>query len=229
MRIAIIPARGGSKRIPKKNIISFCGKPMIYYALNAAKESNLFDCIHVSTDSQEICDCVESLGFSIDFMRDKSLADDFTGLIPVMKWVIDEYHKSGKEYDEICCIMPTAPLLEKEDLLKAFKVFNRMDCQYPIVSVSEFPVPVDWAFKRDSKGFLNSVWPEKLTQRSQDLDNYFYESGPFTIWNKNHLNMDNPLGEKILSYLIPKERAVDIDTLEDLQFAEKLFRVINEC
>ena len=131
MRLALIPARGGSKRIPKKNITSFCGKPMIAYALEAAAKSGLFDKIHVSTDSHEIRNVVEDLGFPVEFMRDPNLADDFTGLAPVLRWVIEQYKARGEIYNEICCIMPAAPLLSSQDIINAFDIFTNEKGKYP--------------------------------------------------------------------------------------------------
>lgn len=225
MRLAVIPARGGSKRIPKKNIAPFCGRPMIAYALEAAAGSGMFDKIHVSTDSDEICQVVETLGFSVDFKRDPALADDFTGLVPVLRWVVEQYRLRGEGYDEICCIWPNAPLMRSQDLVEAFDIFNRHGARYPLLVAAKFPVPIEWAFRRSEDGFMAAVFPESLTQRSQDLGQAYYECGPFTIWNPSHLAMDNPLKGKVLSYVLPVERAIDIDTPEDLAYAERLYRL----
>jgi len=183
MRLAVIPARGGSKRIPKKNIIPFCGRPLIAYALEAVANSKMFDKIHVSTDSEEICQVVESLGFSVDFMRDESLADDFTGIVPVLRWVVEQYQQIGDEYDQICCIVPTAPLLRSQDLADAFDIFIKHNMQHPLLTAAKFPVPVEWAFRRSDDGLMTAVSPESLVIRSQDLQEAYYECGPFTIWN----------------------------------------------
>ncbi|MEN6318303.1 MAG: pseudaminic acid cytidylyltransferase [Syntrophaceae bacterium] len=226
MRIAIIPARGGSKRIPGKNIISFCGKPIISYPVNAAKESGLFNKIHVSTDSVEIRNTVEDIGLSVDFMRDTALADDHTGLIPVLKWVVEQYRQRGEVYDEICCIFPTSPLLQSEDLFSAFELFHKHKSQYPLFVVTRYPVPIEWAFRRDDDGIMTAVSYPDLTKRSQDLPEAYYESGPFTIWNAEHLNIQNPYSGKILSYVMPGNKVVDIDTPEDLARAELLYRII---
>jgi len=228
MRLAVIPARGGSKRIPKKNIAPFCGRPLISYALEAVSESGIFDKIHVSTDSDEICRIVEDLGFPVDFKRDESLADDFTGLVPVLRWVVEQYQLKGEEYDQICCIIPTAPLLQSQDIIKAFATFTDHDARYPLLAFAKFPVPIEWAFRRSDDGFMTAVSSDDLTQRSQDLQSAYYECGPFTIWNSINLSSDNPLTGKILSYVLPAERAVDIDTPEDLIYAEHLFRINNQ-
>lgn len=225
MRLAVIPARGGSKRIPGKNIAPFCGKPMIAYALEAAANSGMFDKIHVSTDSEEICQVVEKLGFTVDFKRDAALADDFTGLVPVLRWVVDQYRLRGENYDQVCCIMPTAPLIRSQDIVEAFEIFSHHNAQYPLLVAAKLPVPIEWAFRRNEDGLLTAISPESLNKRSQDLPHAYYECGPFTIWNLQHLTLDNPLGKQVLSYVLPAERAVDIDTPEDLAYAERLFRL----
>jgi pseudaminic acid cytidylyltransferase len=197
---------------------------MIAYALEAAAESGIFDKIHVSTDSDEIAEVVESFGFPVEFRREASLADDFTGLVPVLRWVVEQYHNRGEVYEQICCIMPTAPLLSSQDIVDAFNLFNKHAARYPLLVVARFPVPIEWAFRREDDGLMTAVSPESLTKRSQDLPHAFYECGPFTIFNLDHLNSDNPMSGKILSFILSPERAIDIDTPEDLAYAERLFR-----
>lgn len=226
MKLAVIPARGGSKRIPGKNIIPFCGRPMIAYALDAVEESRLFDKVHVSTDSEEIADVVTKLGFAVDFMRDPALADDFTGLVPVMRWVVDEYRKRGQEYTRICCMMPNAPLVRSTDVVEAMDIFEKFSGTLPLLVYARYPVPVEWAFRRNESGLMTAVSPESLLVRSQDLAHAYYECGPFNLWSAEHLQQDNPLTGKVLSYIMPTERAVDIDTPEDLAYAERLYRLM---
>lgn len=224
MRIAIIPARGGSKRIKNKNIIDFLGKPLIAYSLDAAKESGLFDKIHVSTDSEEIRTVVEELGYKVDFMRSSELADDHTGLFPVLKWVHEKYKNNGQFFEEICCIFPTAPLLQSKDLLEAFDLFHKNKNKNPLLVVAPYPVPVEWAFYRDENTFLTPRDPNSLTIRSQDIKPACYESGPFTIWHSSHFQSENPFTqEQFISFLIDKSQAVDIDDPEDLELAKALF------
>lgn len=226
MRLAVIPARGGSKRIPKKNIIPFCGKPMIAYALDAARDSGLFNRIHVSTDSQEIAEVVAKLGYPVDFMRDDSLADDHTGIVPVLRWVVKQYEQRGSRYDQVCCIMPNAPLLKSSDMVEAFRIFDENQGSHPLLVYARFPVPVEWAFRRDENGFMSADDPEKILIRSQDLQHAYYECGPFNLWRYEHLQQEHPLNGKALSYLMPTERAIDIDTPEDLAYAEHLFQLL---
>lgn len=224
MRIAIIPARGGSKRIKNKNIVDFFGKPLIAYALDAAKESGLFDMIHVSTDSEEIRFVVEKLGYKIDFMRSKELADDHTGLLPVLKWVHKKYQEKGMFFEDICCIMPTAPLLTSGDLIEGFNLYQKHNQKNPLLVVAPFPVPVEWAFYRDEDTHLTPIDASSLTIRSQDIKPAFYEAGPFSIFNFSHLQNENLFkNEQFLSLLITKSRAVDIDDQEDLELAKTLY------
>ena len=226
MRLAIIPARGGSKRIPKKNIINFGGKPMISYALEAARNSGMFDLIHVSTDSHEIAEVAAHLGFPVDFYRDNSLADDYTGLIPVLKWVVDEFERRDVNFEQICCIMPNAPLLKSSDLVDAFNIFDQNCGAHPLLVYARYPVPIEWAFRRGQNGFMRADDPKKLLIRSQDLEHAYYECGPFNIWSREHLQQANPLTQEVLSYLMPTERAIDIDTPEDLAYAERLYQLL---
>jgi N-acylneuraminate cytidylyltransferase len=200
---------------------------MIAYALEAAKKSELFDKIHVSTDSEEICQVVEALGYEVDFMRDSALADDFTGLVPVLRWVVDQYRLRDELYEQVCCIMPNAPLLISQDLVDAFNIFNQQEGRHPLLVFARFPVPIEWAFRRNEYGLMTAVSAKSLTVRSQDLEHAYYECGPFNIWSPNHLLNDNPLTEQVLSYILPAERAVDIDTQEDLVYAEKLYKLLN--
>lgn len=224
MRIAIIPARGGSKRIKSKNIVDFLGKPLISYALDAAKESGLFDMIHVSTDSEEIREVVENRGYNIDFMRSKELADDHTGLLPVLKWVHEKYKDKGLFFEDICCLMPTAPLLKSNDLIDGFNLYEKHNRKNPLLVVAPFPVPVEWAFYRDDNTHLSPRDPSSLTMRSQDIKPAFYEAGPFSIHHHLHLQDDNLIKNvPFLSLLINKSRAVDIDDPEDLELAKILY------
>jgi len=223
--IAILPARCGSKRIKNKNIIDFCGKPIIAYALEAASKSQLFDKIHVSTDSDEIKNIVESLGYPVDFMRPSELSGDVVGTIPVLKWVLEKYISVNENYDVIFNIMPAAPFLKPNDLIKAYELYMRYNKKNPLHVVSEFPVPIEWAYRRDKEGLLKPVQPKAYAVRSQDFKKAYYETGPFSIFHVSHLLSNDPVTDKgFISYVIPKDSAIDIDDYQDLKFAEKLFR-----
>lgn len=224
MKIAIIPARGGSKRIKKKNIVDCFGRPMIFYALRAAEQSGLFDKIHVSTESEEVKSVVNNIGFDIDFMRPIELADDSTGLMPVLKWVLAEYKKENEFYEDVICILPTALLLEPTDLVQAFELYKKNKKKYPLHVVTQFPVPIEWAYRLDRRGFMTPVKPGAYAKRSQDIEKAYYETGPFSIFNILHIEgKDTVTDEGFISFEIPRYKAVDIDNEEDLKFAEILY------
>lgn len=222
MRLALIPARGGSERIKKKNIIDFCGEPLINYSLKAAKESGLFDKIHVSTDCEEIANTVKKCGFEVDFLRDPTLADSTTGILPVADWVLDEYEKRGEIYNDIFLVMPTAPLVNGEDIKKAFKLHCDFDKKYPTFTCAKFPVLPEWAFHYIDDKLMSPGKPENISERSQEFKESFYDTGSFSILTRGHVK--NGIGEKYVPYILPQERAVDIDTYEDLKFAEILYK-----
>lgn len=227
MRIAIIPARGGSKRIPKKNILPFYGKPMIAYALEAVQQSGMFDEIHVSTDCNEIAQVAKQLGHPIDFLRTPELADDHTGLLPVLNWVLDKYAEKGARFESVCCLMPNAPLITAVDIQKACITFEQANRIHPLLAFARFPVPVEWAFRKANNGIMTPVSPAGWTIRSQDLEEAYYECGPFTFWSPAQLRQENPLAQGVLSHIMPPDRAVDIDTHEDLAYAQRLYKLIN--
>lgn len=228
MRIAVLPARGGSKRIPNKNILDFCGKPMIGHPLTAARDSGLFQKIHVSTDSDPIRECVERLGFPVDFKRAKELADDHTPLMPVLQWTLREYAKRGEHYDEVCLILPTSPLLTAEDLLRAHSLFQSAGGEKPVMSIAPYPVPVEWAFRLKPDGELIPREPGKFAIRSQDLGSAYFDAGAFYFYpSKLVLSDAPPRDEGYLGCALPKDRVCDIDDLEDLKLAEVLFQHIH--
>ena len=226
-RIAIIPARGGSKRIPHKNIKNFYGKPMISYPIEALIKSNLFDNIHVSTNDREIAEVVEKQGLKIDFYRPNELSDDHTPIMPVIRYVIEEYIKLKKNYNEVWVVLPCSPMLNSEDLIKASIIFNETLYSSSLMSVTEYPVPIEWAFETNKKGFLQPVKKGYFAIRSQDLKKKFYDAGMFYIYsNKLVLNAENEgSDENIIPYFISKGKAIDIDDFEDWEFAEKLFKI----
>ena len=222
--IAILPARRGSKRIKNKNIVEFCGTPMIAYALEATSKSQLFDKIHVSTDSVEIKNIVESLGYPVEFMRPSELAGDTVGTIPVLQWVLEKYNSLNKNYDDVFNIMPAAPFLKSDDLIEAYELFLKHDKKNPLHVVTEFPVPIEWAYRRDEEGMLEPIQPGAYAIRSQDLEKAYFETGPFSIFHVSHLISNDPVrDEGFISYVMPRDRAIDIDDYQDLKFAEKLF------
>lgn len=223
MLLAILPARGGSERIKNKNIIDFCGKPLIHYSLKAAKDSGLFDEIHVSTDSQDIADVAAQEGFPVVFKRDPMLADSHTPLLPVLSWVLDEFAKQGQIFTTVCQIMPTAPLITGDDLLQGYERFQRHQKAHPLIAMSPFPAPVDWAMEINETGRTIAREPDKLLLRSQDLKPCFYDSGAFVFYTADQIRNPDTSGI-YLAYPLPKSRSADIDDPEDLEMAEILYR-----
>ena len=225
--IAIIPARGGSKRIPDKNITDFCGKPMIAYPLEAARDSGLFDTIHVSTESQRIINVVESLGFSADFLRPAKLADDHTPIMPVLKYVTETYRANGKTFDRVCLIMACAPLIEPSDLKEAAALFDRFHGTRSVLAVAPYPVPIEWAFSRSKTGVLLPVKKGAFAIRSQDFEPKYYDAGSFAYMSVDRVLSSEGAGpdNDYVGYVLPRYKAIDIDEREDMALAVASFQV----
>lgn len=224
MKLAIIPARGGSKRIPDKNIVDFFGAPLMSYSIQAAKESGLFDAIHVSTDSEKIAEVAAGYGYPVDFMRLPELADDHTPLLPVLKWTIDEYRQRGRPVSTVCLLMPTAPLIEASDLIEGDKLFRAHFEQRTVIAVSRFNVPVEWAFRLRDDGTLEPREPGKANVRSQDLQACYFDTGTFFFIPAQDIEEGRLNDDRMIAYQLSRAKAVDIDDKEDLEFAEIMFR-----
>jgi N-acylneuraminate cytidylyltransferase len=223
-RLAVVPARGGSKRISGKNVRSFLGRPIIEYILRTAQESGLFDTIHVSTESTHIADVVAHLGFPAQFSRAENLADDHTPLMPVIRYVVETFASMGKRFDEIWLLMACAPLLEVADLVGAAKMFSDAGSDTPVLSVAEYPAPVEWAFRKEADGRLDPIQRGSFGIRSQDLRPAFYDTGAFCIFSEQTVLKSAAGGDmNYLGYTLPPHKAVDIDSEQDFRFAEMLF------
>jgi pseudaminic acid cytidylyltransferase len=227
--LAIIPARGGSKRLANKNIRDFCGRPMISYSLEAAQSSGVFDEIHVSTESEIIGDVVVGLGYRMPFLRPAELADDHTPLIPVLRWVLQEYGRRGRAFDAVCLIMPCAPLLTALDLVSGMNILRDGRNKMPVLSVAPYPVPVEWAYSRGDDGLLSAREPGMFAVRSQDLGKSYYDTGGFAFFPAARI-LDEAYvgGTDMLSVVLPSFRAVDIDDAEDFERAEILYLGLQE-
>lgn len=225
-RLAVIPARSGSKRIPNKNIRDFAGRPLISYALDAAAESKIFDTIHVSTESDEISSVVSELGYPVDFMRPESLADDHTPLMPILRYVTEEYERRGKVFDQIVLLMATAPMLDADDLRGGAKSFESGGGTCPVISIAPYPVPIEWAYRRNPDGTLKPVQPGAYATRSQDLESAYFDTGGFIFFSRDHVLKSDGAGsdEWYNSYELSKHKAVDIDEPGDWALAEAIFR-----
>jgi len=224
-RLAVIPARGGSKRIPNKNVKDFCGSPMITHILRTASKSNLFQKIHVSTEDESIREVASNYGFPPDFSRPVQLADDHTPIMPVLQYVAEEHKNRGETFDEIWLLYACAPLITAEDLHGAAHLFQQHQGEYPVLSVTEFPVPIEWAFSRDESGALRPKQPDKLPVRSQDIATHYFDAAAFAVYPALQIlgQRATTCPEQLIGYRLPRIRAVDIDTEEDWIFAEHLF------
>ena len=175
--LAIIPARGGSKRIPSKNIKSFLGKPIIAYSIENAIKSNLFAEVMVSTDDEEIAEIAKSYGAKVPFFRSSANSDDYSTLADVLLEVIESYREKGEEYDNICCILPTAALVTKDKIINAYDLMVSNDFG-TVVPVVKYSYPIQRALKDDG-GFLKMKDLSHINTRSQDLDDSYHDSGQF--------------------------------------------------
>ena len=226
MRVAIIPARGGSKRIPRKNIKEFCGKPMIAWSIKAAKASNCFDKIIVSTDDQEIADVAQEWGAEVPFIRPEELSDDHTGTVPVIRHAIQWLEKCEDKVSYACCIYATAPFLVARDLQVGWEAINGGDCDYAF-SVTTFPFPIQRAITVTKHGRVAMVRPEHSLTRSQDLTETWHDAGQFYWGTSEAWCEGRPIfGEGAIPIKLPRHRVQDIDTLEDWIRAEWLFRAL---
>ena len=223
-RLLIIPARGGSKRIKNKNIKKFKKKPIIYYTINSAVKSKLFNKIHVSTESNLIKKIVEKKKINIDFMRTKKLSNDKTPLFEVYKYVVTEYKKIGYVFDEIWSIMPCAPNLNAKDLKRISIFYKKLKIKKPLLSISKYKVPIEWAYTINKKGELTSLSRKSQLLRSQDIGDKYYDAGQFYIYPGKKLLKLNFIKKNYsyIGYKLPFRKSIDIDDIEDWKIAEKL-------
>ena len=222
--IAIVTARGGSKRIPKKNIKEFCGKPIIAYSIEAALESKLFDEVMVSTDSEEIAAVARHYSAKVPFMRSAKTSDDFATTADVLREVITEYKKSGQKFDTMCCIYPTAPFVTADKLQAAYKKLTESDADL-VQPVVAFSFPPQRAFViRD--GQLTYRYPECAPMRSQDLENWYHDAGQFYFHRVEAFMNKGTL--KIIPFELPETEVQDIDNLTDWELAEMKYRLMRK-
>ncbi len=226
MKIAVIPARGGSKRIPRKNIKDFCGKPMIAWSIEAAKTSGLFDRIIVSTDDAEIAEVAKQWGVAVPFIRPEELSNDFAGTTEVIghatQWALDQ----GFDVIAVCCIYATAPFVQVADLKRGWEALESGDWAYAF-TVTEFAAPIFRSFKQIAEGGIEMFFPEHFATRSQDLPTALHDAGQF-YWGRPTTWIE---GKRIFDrhskpIVIPRWRVQDIDTLEDWERAEILASII---
>ena len=218
-RIAIITARGGSKRIPKKNIREFLGKPILAYSIEAALGSGLFDEVMVSTDSEEIAEVARQYGASVPFMRSQRTSNDFAITHDVLEEVIFEYKKRGKEFSELCCIYPCVPFLKPSSLKSAYELMKSKGAN-SVMPVCRYPAPVEWAMRiNDDVLFADDV--EKQLIRSQDLKPAYFDAGMFYFYRTEIFMQERTtLFPNTIGYVIDESECQDIDTPDDWKMAE---------
>jgi len=226
MRLAVIPARGGSKRIPRKNIRPFCGKPLIAWSILAAQDAGVFDRIIVSTDDDEIAAVAQDYGAEVPFMRTAELADDYTGTTPVIADAINWYQKKCMNYDQICCIYATAPFVRGIDIRKGSSVLMKTGANFAF-AVTSYGFPIQRAIKLRNDGRVEMFDPKQFQMRSQDLSEAFHDAGQF-YWgtHKAWLSGSSIFNSCSVPLMMPRYRVQDIDTLEDWDQAETLMEVL---
>lgn len=226
-RLAIITARGGSKRIPKKNIKDFCGKPIIAYSIEAAIGSGLFDEVMVSTDSEEIAKTAEKYGAAVPFMRSEKTSGDFATTADVLLEVIENYRSLGREFDYFCCIYPTAPFVTPEKLIEAMEL---METKHPIqvMPVVRFSYPPQRCYVVDEKGRIGFKYKEYMSARSQDLEKQYHDAGQFYMYDtKKFLNAQGKISKEILPIFVSEMQVQDIDDESDWKIAELKFQLMH--
>lgn len=224
MRLAVIPARGGSKRIPHKNIKTFCGKPIIAWSIEAAMDSRCFDRIVVSTDDPQIADVALQYGAEAPFLRPAKLCDDHTPTAPVIAHAIQWHRQQDLAPQYVCCIYATAPFIRADDVKKGLSVLTDTDADYAF-AVTRYEFPIQRAVRINASGRIEMFHPEHFNTRSQDLPEAFHDAGQF-YWGRADAWLDGrPLfSERAIPILLPRYRAQDIDTHEDWILAETMFR-----
>lgn len=226
MRLCVIPARGGSKRIPRKNIKEFFGKPMIAWSIEAAKKSECFDRIIVSTDDEEIATVSQKYGADVPFLRPKCLADDYAGTTPVIAHAIKWQNEHGEETSEACCLYATAPFVHVGDLQKGLALLVETKSDYAF-SVTSYSFPIQRAVRITKDNRVEMFQPEYFNSRSQDLEQAWHDAGQF-YWGRSEswLSEKKIFSEFSIPIQIPRYRVQDIDTQEDWDRAVLLFKAI---
>ena len=225
--IAVITARGGSKRIPRKNIRNFCGKPIIAYSIEAAVESGLFDEVMVSTDDDEIADISKKYGANVPFFRSAETSDDYATTRDVLIEVLNTYKKLGSTFDHICCIYPTAPFVTSQKLRDSFEVLRRSgtDGVEPVV---KFGYPPQRGFTIDENGCLKCIHPEYSRSRSQDLEPIYHDAGQFYWYKVEECFFSRKDSFNLGTIVLPENEVQDIDTESDWILAELKYKLWKE-
>lgn len=225
MKLAVIPARGGSKRIPRKNIRLFAGKPIISYSIEAARSCGLFGRVIVSTDDEEIAQVARHFGAEVPFFRPTSLADDLTGTNAVVKHAIRWHEEQGLAVEYACCIYATAPFVQARYLREGFDLLIRSGRSFAF-SVTAFPFPIQRALRVTDQRAIEAVFPENIFARSQDLEETYHDAGQFYWGRSDAFLLDEVVfSEASTPVFLPRHLVQDIDTPEDWHQAELMYRV----
>jgi N-acylneuraminate cytidylyltransferase len=226
--IAIIPARGGSKRIPRKNIKPFLGKPIIAYSIEAALNTKLFDEVMVSTEDKEIASIAKQYGATIPFMRSKDTANDYATLADVVLEVVDCYAQKNIYPENICCILPTAPLIVFQNIIDAYHLMIESDKYLSVYPVVAFSYPILRSLKMDGYGYLNMNWPQYLNTRSQDLEPAYHDTGTF-YWIKTEalLKYKTIITPQTGGIIVDEITVQDIDAETDWKLAELKYKLLH--
>lgn len=229
MKIAVIPARGGSKRIPRKNIRMFCGKPIIAYSIAAAQQTGLFDQVVVSTDDEEIASVAREFGATTPFIRPKEIADDFTGTNAVVKHAVAWFNSRSNDVTHACCLYATAPLMQANFITEGYEALSRSDAAFAF-SVTSYAFPIQRAVRITSDGRVDAIYPEHRMTRSQDLEHAYHDAGQFYWGTARAFLEDMPLfAPHSIGVILPRHLVQDIDTLEDWDQAELMYRAVNRA
>ena len=228
--VAVITARGGSKRIPRKNIKDFMGKPMIAYAIETAKKSGLFSEIMVSTEDQEIADIARKFGASVPFMRSLNTANDIATTFDVLDEVVSQYEEKGQVFDNLCCIYPCVPLLKPEHIVSAYNKFSSSGDVDSLVPAVRFSFPIQRAFVADADGLLSYREPEYKNFRSQDLEPTYHDAGMFYWYRWGYFSKvkEHAVLVKTAMYEMEEKFVQDIDNQSDWDMAELKYRILKE-
>ena len=228
MNIAIIPARAGSKRIPGKNIKPFLGKPIIAYSIEAALQSGIFDKVIVSTDSEEIAEIAREYGAEVPFFRPKELCDDHTATAPVVTHAISWFMDNGINPDYVCCIYATAPFVAPEYLNQGYETISKNNCT-TCYSITTFHFTIFRALRINKNGNTEMYWPEHELTRSQDFEEAYHDAGQFYWVNcKKFIKTQKLYADDSLPVILPRYLVQDIDTNEDWELAEYLYKATND-
>lgn len=225
--LCIIPARGGSKRIPRKNIKPFMGKPIMAYSIEAALKSELFDEVMVSTDDEEFAEVARQYGASVPFLRSEATANDYATTVDVLLEVLETYKQQGKVFDSICCLYSTAPFVTSERLKEAYsKLSDNIDACFTMV---EYSYPIQRSLKINEVGQVEMKYPEHLKSRTQDLEKVYHDAGQFYFVKTKTLIEEKTVWCKHTAPLVLLELEVqDLDTLTDWQLAEMKYELLHK-